>query len=301
MTPESTPKAHDSYTRLLHRLEPEPETLFQEVSPLVHRQGNVLVIDDSTLDKPYARKMDLVSYHWSGKHKRVVQGINLVTLLWTNGDLLVPTDYRIYNKDGDNQSKNDLFAEMILQAHRRGFSPEIVVFDSWYASLDNLKLLRDQGYRWLTRLKKNRKVNPDKTKARSLDQCDLSEQGSVVYLSGYGLIQVFRIDTPDGDTQYWATNDLQMLPLERLKYAELSWGIEEYHRGLKQHCLVEKAQVRKERAQRNHIGLAIRAFVRLEVHRFHAGVSWFETKLNIIRRAVRDYLQNPLYGIQPTA
>ena len=32
---------------------------------------------DTALDKPYARRMALVAYHWSGKHQRVVQGIAL--------------------------------------------------------------------------------------------------------------------------------------------------------------------------------------------------------------------------------
>ena len=54
----------------------------------------------------------------------------------------------------------------------------------------------------------------------------------------------------------------------------MSWGIEQYHRGLKQHWGVERAQVRATRAQRNHIACAIRAFVRLEVHRVRTGISW---------------------------
>lgn len=60
------------------------------------RTGGVLVMDDSTLDKPYARKMALVTRHWSGTHWAVVQGINRVTLLWTNGDSYLPCDYRLY-------------------------------------------------------------------------------------------------------------------------------------------------------------------------------------------------------------
>jgi len=40
----------------------------------------------------YARHMGLVGRFWSGKHKRVVQGIDLVTLLWTDGDGLWPCD-----------------------------------------------------------------------------------------------------------------------------------------------------------------------------------------------------------------
>lgn len=299
--PAQSPKAHDSFTRLLHRLQPDSDTLWQETKPLVRRFCGVLVLDDTTLDKPYAQHMDLVSYHWSGKHKDVVKGINLQTLLWTDGDILIPIDYRIYDKAGDQKTKNDLFAELVSKAQERGFSPECVVFDSWYASLDNFKLLRRLGYRWLTRLKSNRKVNPDNTRSRAVSECDISEEGTVVHLRGYGFIKVFRIVAPDGDTQYWATDDVQMEAMVRLKYAELAWGIEEYHRGLKQHCHVEKAQVRKAKAQRNHIGLSIRAFVRLEWHRFQTGISWFEAKMGIIRHAVQGYLQNPLYKLKSTA
>jgi len=74
-----------------------------------------------------------------------------------------------------------------------------------------------------------------------------------------------------------------------------SWQIEEYHRGIKQFCGVERAQHRLAIAQRNHIGLAPRAFLRLEYHRLQTSISWFETKTSIIREAVRAYLVNPRY------
>ncbi len=86
------PPAHDAFTRLLHRLEPDPETLWREARPLVHRKGGVLVRDDSTLDKPYSKAIDLVTRHRSGKHHAVVRGINLTTLLWTDGDRHIHCD-----------------------------------------------------------------------------------------------------------------------------------------------------------------------------------------------------------------
>src|SRR5436853_3348202 len=89
--------AHDAFTRLLHRLEPDPGPLWEEARPHVRRDDGVLVLDDSTLDKPYARHMGLVGDHWSGKHRRAVRGINLLTLLWTDGDALWPCDYRLYD------------------------------------------------------------------------------------------------------------------------------------------------------------------------------------------------------------
>ena len=99
-----SPPAHDAFTRLLTRLEPNPEELWQEVEPHIAKDAGVLVIDDSTLDKPYATKMDLVTRHWSGKHHAVVKGINLVTLLWTDGDSFLPNDYRIFDKPNFKQT-----------------------------------------------------------------------------------------------------------------------------------------------------------------------------------------------------
>jgi putative transposase len=295
------PPAHDAYTRLLHRLEPDSTTLWREVQGLVERRQGVLVLDDSTLDKPYAQKIDLVCRHWSGKHRRVVKGINLLSLLWTDGDRLYPCDYRLYDKVRDGLTKNDHFRTLLDAAHARGFVPRCVVFDGWYASLDNLKRLRQHGWRWLTRLPANRRVNPEGQGLRSLGEVGVAAAGTVVHLEGYGLVKVFRIDAPNGDTQYWATSDQAMTEVERLHDAEVAWGIEEYHRGLKQFCNVERAQVRAGRAQRNHIGCAIRGFVRLEYHRFTTGWSWFEAKWRVIRDAVRAYLAQPLYQLPAIA
>jgi hypothetical protein len=298
---EEQARAHDAFTRLLHRLEPDAETLWREARSQVNLRQGILVIDDSTLDKPYARKMELVVRHWSGKHHAVVSGINLITLLWTDGDRHVPVDYRIFDKQRDSLTKNDHFSGMLKEAHRRGFTPACVAFDSWYSGLENLKLIRSFGWIWLTRLKSNRKVNPDWTGLRAVSQVEVTESGRVVWLEGFGLVRIFKTVATDGDVEVWATNHIEMSEWERVKWAGYSWTIENYHRGLKQFCLIERAQVRSRRAWRNHIGLCLRAFLRLESHCYHKGISWYEAKTSIIREAVRAYIAHPLYSLIPTA
>ena len=288
--------AHDSFTRLLHRLEPDAETLWVEAEPMVEKVGGVLIIDDSTLAKLYARHIQLVTRHWSGKHREVIRGINLITLLWTDGDRKIPVDYRIYSK-ADGKTKNDHFWEMMLMAKGRGFAPDYVLFDSWYASLENLKQIRHYGWRWVTRLKANRQVTPEDGITRTLDEVAFGPGGQVVHLRGYGLIRVFRTDDPDGVAGYWASSDLGLEPGMRQHYAELSFAIENYHRDLKQNCGVERCQARSEWAQRNHIGFSLRAFLRLEWHFFTTGVSGFEAKLRLIREAVRGYIKNPIFRL----
>ncbi len=296
--PESgQPPAHDAFTRLLQRIEPDPETLWAEARPMVHTRGGMLVIDDSTLDKFYSRKIELVARHWSGKHRRVVWGINLITTVWTDGDRIVPVDYRVYEKAKDDLTKNDHFLAMLDAAKARSFEPTCVAFDSWYASLANLKAVRGHGWTFLTQLKSNREVDLDRQGYRAVVEAAIAEGGTVVHLEGFRPIRVFQVVSRDGDIEYWATNDLEMDELTRLGYAERAWAIESYHRGLKQCCGVERSQVRSSRPRRDHIGLAIRAFLRLERHFYAAGISWYEAKARIVRGAVRAYIACPMYGL----
>jgi putative transposase len=183
---------------------------------------------------------------------------------------------------------------MMLMARGRGFAPEYVLFDGWYAGLEDLEQIRDHGWRWITRLKANRQVTPDDRVSRTLDEVAIGEAGIVVHLRGYGLIRVFRTDDRDGVAEYWASDDLGLDSGMRRHYAELGFAIENHHRDLKQDCGVERCRVRSGRARRNHIGFSLRAFLRLEWHSYTTGISGFEAKLRIIREAVRGYLENPL-------
>ena len=287
--------SHDAYTRLLHRLEPTSEAIWDEVKPEVKIGSGILVLDDTVLDKPYARKMDLVHRMWSGKHHGVVKGIDLLTLLWTDGDRHLPCDYRIYDKVNDGKSKNDHFGDLVDMAKERGFQPEYVLFDGWYSSLRNLKKIAGNGWFWLTRLKKNRRVNPDRSGNRPISECEISATGTVVHLENYGMVKVFRIISKDGTAEYWTTNNLEMDELTRLKLAEASWKIEEYHRGLKQVTNVERCQCRTGKAIRVHIGLALRAFLVFEKYCFNTGYNWVATKFKIVQEAVRAFRANPWF------
>ena len=62
---------------------------------------------------------------------------------------------------------------------------------------------------------------------------------ALVWLQGYGFVRVFRFAAPDGGTkgaEYWANSDPDLTETQRAPLAALAWGIEQYHRGLKQCC-----------------------------------------------------------------
>ncbi len=60
--------------------------------------------------------MAFVRLMWSGKHHRTVKGIGLVTLVCTDDTTVIPVDFRIYNIDEDDKTKNDHFRDMLDKA-----------------------------------------------------------------------------------------------------------------------------------------------------------------------------------------
>lgn len=241
-------------------------------------------------------------------------GINLITLVWTNGNAAFPCDCRLYGEqikeDGKPKTKNEYFQEMVTTAKERGFFPKMICFDSWYSSIDNLKLIRSNKWFFLTRLKKNRQVNPDNTKNVAVETLEVPQEGQIVHLKEFGLVRLFRTVAPNGDGEYWVTNQLDMTEEERQEWERQSFKIENYHRGLKQCCAcemappfarVERCQCRSKVKQHGHILLSLRAFIRLEANRLATGVSWYEAKLDIVRDAIRHYLAMPTIKIGATA
>ena len=104
--------------------------LWQEAEPVVERNEGLLILHDTTLDKPYANKIEHVTWHWSRKHRRTVKGINPLTLLWRGSaeddsseekdpgkasrEPHLPCDFRLYEKGG--KTKNEHFRDMLGRA-----------------------------------------------------------------------------------------------------------------------------------------------------------------------------------------
>ena len=289
--------SHDTFNRFLTRQSLAPETLWNEVEPFVDKQNGWLILDDTVLDKMHSKKIALTYFQWSGKHHEVVKGIGLITLVWTDGTSTFPIDYRIYDKDGDHLTKNEHFRSMLQAAVNKGFNPNMVMFDSWYACTDNLKFIHKLGWLWFARIKKNRQVNPDKTENRSVSSLNISDEGEIVHMKMYGFVKLFHSKNEAGKGRYWATNCLTMDNMDREVLYALSCSIENYHRALKELCCVEDCKIRKEIGQRNHINNSLRAFIRLEVASKKYQITIYQAKWEIQKMAIVNYVHDPKYAL----
>lgn len=98
-----------STNRFLLTEQSEPKDLFREVQGNLNLIGGVLSGDNTIIEKHYSEveKVYLIGYYWSGKYQKIIKGINLITLSYTDCDgKSMPINYRLYNPL-DNKTKND--------------------------------------------------------------------------------------------------------------------------------------------------------------------------------------------------
>jgi hypothetical protein len=261
--------SHDSVNRFLLRESYEPKDLFNEARELLDMQGGTLSVDDTTLDKPYSQKVDLVGYFWSGKHRRVVKGISLVTLYYTDRHgRHLPVNYRVYDK-ADGKTKNEYFEDMLVEVLAWGLRPAFVTGDSWYACKDNLKMVKNHQMGLMFAVESNRTVSVKKGSWVQVGKLDIPDEGLMVWLRDFGHVKLFRTRLNDQLRHYVVcSNDgSESEALSRVGFQALHdqhWKIEQYHRVLKQVCNIERFQVRGKVPILNHIFAALSSFIALQ-------------------------------------
>ena len=80
-----------------------------------------LIVDDTVIEKPYAKKIEPVYWQYSSKEGGFVMGINLTILVWSDGKQVIPICFMVYEKDENGkplQTKNDFAVEALKYAHR---------------------------------------------------------------------------------------------------------------------------------------------------------------------------------------
>lgn len=285
---------HDSVSRWLSASDFTPSQLWNQVKDLVDIETGYLVGDDTLLNKKYSRINQLAKKQYSGCEHKLENGICLVNLLWTTNKDFIPVDYRVYQRKNDDKTKNDHFADMLVRAKQRGFSPIYVLMDSWYSSVENMKLIsRKLNWNFICNLKSNRKVSVCQGSYVSIADLKLTKkQVRKVWLKEYGYILVCKTVDTTGGVTYLATNDLTLVGYDDFTaHFNHRWKIEEFHRGIKQTTGIEKCYSIQASSQKNHIFSAFTAFIKLETKRLKEHISWYEQKANINRFTTMNYLK----------
>jgi putative transposase len=263
--------SHDRLTRMLQAdwsgqrlLESAFRTLF------VWEQG-YLIIDDTVVPKPFATAMEGLAWVFSSQQGKPVYGFSVVLLIWTDGRVRIALGIRLWHKGGP--SKLALALELLSYARNRlRCRPAYVLFDAWYPSKALLKRIRDYGWYFVCRLKKNRRFNGQPLRAYRRHPY-WAESGR---LSGGLKVLVVRYGA-----KYYATNRLTLPAAEVRRLYRVRAQIEEVIRVCKAQLGLNGCQARCERAQLHHLTCCLVAFCVLERERHDRNLTIYKLKRHL--------------------
>ena len=204
---------HDEFTKKL-LLNDEIETdkeLWNEVKPILRKYENeedgCLIIDDTLLAKPYSKINEVINLHYDHTIHRNAKGIMMLNFHYTDASgISLPVGYEIVTKTEDvyeekkkkwvkksKFTKNEIMRDKleILNFHN-GLKYRYVLFDKWFASVENLVFINDiLKKKFVCPLKKNRKVAltyEDKVNGNYVNITDVDTgacSSRLVYIKGY--------------------------------------------------------------------------------------------------------------------
>lgn len=295
--------SHDAISNYLKKNKIPPNENWKRVKKLIkNTRESFLIVDDSVQDKRYSKSIELVKNQYSGAVGGLVRGIGVVNLVHSDGKDYYPIDYRIYDNRVDGKTKNDHFSEMLINAvSAKQLLAKRVLFDSWYSSWQNLKLVNSLQLFFYTTLKSNRLVSLSKeTGYVHLDSIEWTQQqlehGILIKLKKVPFkVKLFKLVAKNGSIDWLITNELDENLTTQVAKAnnDVRWQIEEFHRDIKQLTGSQKCQCRKARSQRNHLACCYQAWLSLKVKATELKISLYQLRKNLFSDYLRAELLNP--------
>lgn len=157
--------------------------LIKKVSSLhPHTEYKLLIIDDTVEIKRGKQIEGSCKSIWSNKEHRCVNGLNIVSLNYTDTHSTFQVDFSLSmntsrRKDLDNfthalhhrsnalkrrtetsKGKNTLAIEMLKRALDQGIDADYLLIDSWYAKPNFIKEVKEEGVDVIARIANNNKI-----------------------------------------------------------------------------------------------------------------------------------------------
>lgn len=126
-----------------------------------------LIIDDVILSKATSRKMAACYWDYDYVHEKNIRCLRVVVLCWSNGLIKIPVAFALWHKKGcaylketntKFRTKNQLAQLLVYRLLRKGLSFDFLLFDSWYASTEQMAWYHNHAIAFVTAIKNNRRL-----------------------------------------------------------------------------------------------------------------------------------------------
>lgn len=317
--------SHDAITRFLSSGEFTSRDLWYQVKSIVRSIESpygVVIVDDSISHKPHMDENEIVGWYYDHTSGKTIKGINIVSVMYHSEGLSIPVSFTIVkktkkivdSKTGKEkrvsiETKNEHFRTMLAQC-RNNVRFRYVLSDVWYASVENMKYIKNALHRdFVMPLKTNRKVALSAVEKRAGKYVTVDtllpkeNEHLTVYLEGLtspvSLIRhVYKNKDGSVGVLYLCCSDLTLAYQHIIDLYQKRWKIEEYHKALKQQCALSVSPAHTADTQSSHIFCSLCAFVKLELMHRITAVSYEGLKLNLHLHALKTAFKH-LRSLQP--
>jgi hypothetical protein len=311
--------SHDRISRMLGNRQFTQREYWQAIKPIVRRfqtPRGIIKIDDTIEEKPHSTENEIICWHYDHSKKRNIKGINIINFVYQpdpDVDFSIPIAYEIIHKKEpyvdtktgklkrrSAESKNDLVRRRLRIIHQYNKVPfQTLVWDSWFSSNENMEFVHKELKKdFVGAIKSNRKAalsleDKQQGQFKSIAElCVQKDQTHTVWLKGLDfpvLIakQVFKNKDLSTGELFLVSNNLNYSAPNLFKTYNKRWGIEEFHKSIKQNVGLEKSPTKKEVSQSNHIFAAMLAWIKLEVLSCKEQLNHFAFKSKLYLKAVK--------------
>ena len=163
----------------------------------------------------------------------------------------------------------------------------------------SLQFIEKKKKKFIFELKENRKIalgvrERNMGAFERVDQADIPEGEPVrvwikdLEFSVFLFKQVFINKDGTRGERYLVSNDFTLTDDQFKTLYKKRWGVEEYHKSLKQNASVGRSPAHTERTQSNHIFAAIYAYVKLEKLKQSTSLNHFALKTKIYMASMKN-------------
>ena len=263
------------------------------------------------MEKPYSTENDIICWHFDHSKKPqggLVKGINILNFLYQSplGEdtfISIPAAFEIIKKTEpwfdkksgkvklrSPQTKNTLVRERLrLLHHMNKVKFRYVVWNIWFSSNDNFDFIHMALKKYFVAAIKDKRLvalsKEDKLKGKfkPIKELEVQKAQAIsVWIKGLAFAvlftkQVFTNKDGSSGELFLVTNDLDLSAKVLCTTYQQRWGVEVFHKSLKQDVGLEDSPTKNEITQANHVFAAMIAWtkgelLRIKHHSKHAAL-----------------------------
>ncbi len=268
------------------------EKRYIKKAKFMFRNADIYLLLDDTLVEKNGKHIEKTQKHFDHNSDNYIQGHQYFTAILRTPFLQLPIFPELYSKETD--SKIEMAHNLVDKLNKNKIKLHTVLFDSWYSDKDLIKKCRGIGARVVCAIKTNRNIFIGKSNVgrkisfitdriilQKMKNYSVEDKRYLVWERNARLNKIPSVkfiishELKDKEVKgkaHLISTNIEDSPDEIIRSYKIRWGIETYHRDIKQNLGFADAFIRKGNGIVSHAIFVTIAYAVLSLFMFRNGM-----------------------------